>query len=135
VKKIVIHKPGGYDRLVMEEHPDPVAGPDEVLIDVAAIGVNYADCVTRMGLYTSARHYVGYPITPGFEVAGRVIGTGSAIHDLAEGDNVIAVTRFDAYATQLAVKRHQVVPLPASLSLEQGAGFPGVSLTAWFALF
>ncbi len=135
MRKVVIHKPGGYDRLVIEEHPDPVAGPDEVLIDVAAIGVNYADCVTRMGLYSSARHYVGYPITPGFEVAGRVIGTGSAIHDLAEGDNVIAVTRFDAYATRLAVKRHQVVPLPASLSLEQGAGFPGVSLTAWFALF
>jgi NADPH:quinone reductase-like Zn-dependent oxidoreductase len=135
VKKIVIHKPGGYDRLVIEEHPDPVPGPDEVLIEVAAIGVNYADCVTRMGLYTSARHYVGYPITPGFEVAGRVIGTGSAVHGLADGSRVIAVTRFDAYATRLVVKRHQVVPLPDTLDMEQGAAFPGVSLTAWFALF
>jgi NADPH:quinone reductase-like Zn-dependent oxidoreductase len=135
VKKIVIHKPGGYDRLVIEDHPDPVPGPDEVLIEVHAIGVNYADCVTRMGLYTSARHYVGYPICPGFEVAGRVIRTGSAVHDLADGSRVIAVTRFDAYATRLAVKRHQVVPLPDSLGMTQGAGFPAVSLTAWFALF
>jgi NADPH:quinone reductase-like Zn-dependent oxidoreductase len=135
VKKIVIHKPGGYDRLVIEDHPDPVPGPDEVLIEVHAIGVNYADCVTRMGLYTSARHYVGYPICPGFEVAGRVIRTGSAVHDLADGSRVIAVTRFGAYATRLAVKRHQVVPLPDSLGITQGAGFPAVSLTAWFALF
>lgn len=135
MKKIVIHKPGGYDRLVIEDHPDPVPGPDEVLIEVHAIGVNYADCVTRMGLYTSARHYVGYPICPGFEVAGRVIRTGSAVHDLADGSRVIAVTRFGAYATRLAVKRHQVVPLPDSLGMTQGAGFPAVSLTAWFALF
>ena len=134
MKKIVIHKPGGYDRLVIEEHPDPVPGPDEVLIEVAAIGVNYADCVTRMGLYTSARHYVGYPITPGFEVAGRVIRSGSAVHGLADGSRVIAITRFGAYATRLAVKRHQVVPLPDALDLEQGAAFPGVSLTAGFAL-
>ena len=135
MKRIVIHKPGGYERLVIEEHPDPVPGPDEVLIDVAAIGVNYADCVTRMGLYSSARHYLGYPITPGFEVAGRVIRTGSAVHGLADGSSVIAVTRFDAYATRLVVKRHQVVPLPGTLGMEQGAGFPAVSLTAWFALF
>ena len=135
MKKIVIHKPGGYDRLVIEEQPDPVPGPDEVLIEVSAIGVNYADCVTRMGLYTSARHYVGYPITPGFEVAGHVIRSGSAVHDLADGSSVIAVTRFDAYATRLAVKRNQVVPLPGALGMAQAAGFPAVSLTAWFALF
>ena len=135
MKKIVIHAPGGYDQLVIEQHPDPVPGPDEVLVDVAAIGVNYADCVTRMGLYASAKHYVGYPITPGFEVAGRVITTGSAVHGLDAGTRVIAVTRFDAYATRLAVKRHQVMPLPPTISLEQGAAFPAVSLTAWFALF
>ena len=63
MKKIVIHKPGGYRQLVIEEHPDPAPGPGEVLIEVAAIGVNYADCVTRMGLYASARHYIGYPVT------------------------------------------------------------------------
>ena len=92
MKKIVIHKPGSYDRLLIEEHPDPVPGPDEVLIAVEASGVNYADCVTRMGLYASAKHYVGYPITPGFEVAGTVQATGARITDLAPGTPVMAVT-------------------------------------------
>jgi len=135
MKKIVIHKPGGHDRLVIEEHPAPVPGPHEVLIDVAAVGVNYADCVTRMGLYASAKHYVGYPITPGFEVAGTVRATGSSVADLEPGSRVLAVTRFNAYATQLAVPRSQVFLLPSQLSFTSAAGFSAVSLTAWFALF
>ena len=135
MRKIVIHKPGGYDRLVIEEHPDLIPGPDEVLIDVAAIGVNYADCVTRMGLYASAKHYVGYPITPGFEVAGTVRGTGPAVKDIETGTKVLAVTRFNGYATQLLVSRNQVFGLPEGLSAETAAGLPTVSLTAWFALF
>jgi NADPH:quinone reductase-like Zn-dependent oxidoreductase len=135
VKKIVIHKPGGYDRLVIEEHPDPVPGPDGVLIAVEAVGVNYADCVTRMGLYTSARHYIGYPITPGFEVAGTVQATGQGATDLAPGTPVMAVTRFNGYATRLLARRCQVFRRPERLTLEQAAGFPAVSLTAWFGLF
>ena len=135
MKKIVIHKPGGYERLVIEEHPDPVPAPDEVMIDVAAIGINYADCVTRMGLYASAKHYVGYPITPGFEVAGTVRATGAAVTDLEPGARVLAVTRFNAYATQLAVPRSQVFRLPPQLQFTSAAGFSAASLTAWFALF
>lgn len=135
MKKIVIHKPGGYERLVIEEHPEPVPAPDEVLIEVAAIGVNYADCVTRMGLYASAKHYGGYPMTPGFEVAGTVGATGAKVTDLEAGTRVLAVTRFNAYATQLAVPRSQVFLLPPGLPLTAAAGFSAVSLTAWFALF
>jgi len=134
VKRIVIHKPGRYDRLVIEEHPDPEPGPDEILIAVEAIGVNYADCVTRMGLYASAKHYVGYPITPGFEVAGTVLATGTQVTDLAPGTPVMAVTRFNGYATRLLARRHQVFRRPERLSPAQAAGFPAVSLTAWFAL-
>jgi NADPH:quinone reductase-like Zn-dependent oxidoreductase len=135
VRKVVIHRPGSYDRLVIEQHPDPVPGAAEVLIAVEAIGVNYADCVTRMGLYASARHYVGYPITPGFEVAGTVLSTGERVTDLPPGTPVMAVTRFGGYATRLAAPRHQVFRRPQLLSPEQAAGFPAVSLTAWFALF
>ena len=135
MKKVVIHKPGGYRRLVIEEHPDPRPSAGEVLIDVQAAGVNFADCVTRMGLYASARHYVGYPITPGFEVAGVVQSTGSDIDDLAPGTAVIGVSRFNGYASQLVVPRHQVFTRPATLSTEQAAGLPTAALTAWFALF
>jgi len=135
MRKIVIHKPGGYRRLLIEEHPDPVPGPGEVLIEVAAIGINFADCVTRMGLYASARHYEGYPVTPGFEVAGRIAALGAGVSGLQAGQEVLAVTRFNAYATRLVVPCAQVYPLPPQLGITAAAGFPTVALTAWFALF
>jgi len=135
MKKIVVHRPGSYERLSIEQHADLAPGPDEVLVEVEAIGINYADCVTRMGLYASAKHYVGFPITPGFEVAGRVAAVGPQVLDLSVGSEVMAVTRFNGYASQVVVPRVQVFPKPASLSMPQAAGFAAVFLTAWFGLF
>ena len=133
--RIVVHRPGGYDHLGMEETPDPVPGPNEVLIAVDAIGVNFADCITRMGLYASAKTYVGYPITPGFEVAGRVMETGPGVTDLASRTAVIGLTRFNAYATRVVIPREQVFPVPDGMDTAQAAGFCTVFLTAWYALF
>ena len=135
MKKIVIHKPGGYEQLAIEQHPDPTPGPNDVIVSVNAIGVNFADCVTRMGLYASAKHYVGYPVTPGFEVSGTVLECGADVTDLEPGTAVIAVTRFNGYATRVCVNREQVFHLPQQLSYAEAAGLPTVSLTAWFALF
>ena len=135
MRKIVIHRPGGYRRLVIESHPDPAPGPGQVAITVAAIGINFADCVTRMGLYASARHYEGYPVTPGFEVAGRIAALGAGVDDLQPGMAVLAVTRFNAYATCLVVPRAQVFPLLSRLTMNSAAAFPVAALTAWFALF
>ncbi len=135
MRKITIHKPGGYERLVIEDHPDPQPGPGEVLLDVQAIGVNYADCVTRMGLYDSAKKFVGYPITPGFEAAGRVAAVGEGVSDLQPGARVLALTLFGAYATRLVVPRDQVFPIPDGMTVEQAGAFSAVFLTAWFALF
>jgi len=130
-----VHRRGGLARLRLEEHPDPVAGPGEVLIDVAASGVNFADVAVRLGLYASAREYVGWPITPGFEVAGTVGALGAEVRDLAVGDPVIAVTRFGGYASHLVVDRAQVFRKPEALSFEQAAAIPAVYLTAWYALY
>ncbi len=135
MKKIVIQSPGGYDRLAIEEGPELTPGTGEVLIDVAAIGVNFADCVTRMGLYASAKQLVGYPITPGFEVAGRIRATGEGVQDLEIGESVIGVTVFGGYATQIVLPRSQVFAKPQGWSMEEAAGFPTVFLSAWFALF
>lgn len=132
--RIVIHRPGGYRRLAVEEAPDAEPGSGEVAIDVAAAGVNLADCFVRMGLYASARRLVGYPITPGFEVAGRVAAVGAGVDDLAPGTRVLALTLFGGYATRIRVARAQVAPVPADWSLEAAAGFPAVFLTAWYAL-
>ena len=76
MQKIVIPRPGGYARLQIETHPDPTPGPGEVLVRVDACGVNFADVIIRQGLYKSAKEYVGWPITPGFEFSGTVIGAG-----------------------------------------------------------
>ncbi|WP_438037703.1 synaptic vesicle VAT-1 family membrane protein [Sorangium sp. So ce128] len=136
MRKIVVHEPGSHDKLRVEEHPDPSPGRGEVLVDVRAAGVNYADCVVRMGLYESAKKYVGWPITPGFEFAGTVAGLGEGVSDdLAPGAPVFGVTRFGGYASRVAVPRHQVFPLPARLTPEEAAGFPAVFMTAYYALF
>jgi NADPH:quinone reductase-like Zn-dependent oxidoreductase len=133
MRKVVIHRAGGLERLKLERHPSPPLRAGEVRIDVEAIGVNYADCVVRRGLYKSARDYVGWPITPGFEVAGVV----SEVDDSGSfevGDEVMAVTRFGGYSTELVVPHQQVFSRPRSWSAEQSAGFPAVHLTADYAM-
>jgi len=134
MRKIVIDRAGSYERLIEREFPSLQAAEDEVVIDVRAVGVNYADCMVRMGLYESAKEFVGWPITPGFEVAGVVKSVGAAVDDLVVGDRVLAVTLFDGYATEVKVKRNYVFRTPEGLSDEQAAGFPAVYLTAYFAM-
>lgn len=134
MRRVVIPKPGGYDRLVIESASDPVPDAYEVLVRTRAMGVNYADCITRMGLYASARKYVGYPLTPGFEFSGIVEAVGSEVDDVRPGARVIGLTRFGGYATAIAVPRRQIFELPEGFSEEEGAGFSAVFLTAYYAL-
>jgi NADPH:quinone reductase-like Zn-dependent oxidoreductase len=135
MRRIVIHRAGSYDQLALEDHPDPTPAPGEVLIAVEAIGVNYADVIIRWGLYASAKEFVGWPITPGFEVSGTVAAVGSEVKGWTPGDEVIAVTRFGGYASHLAVPQHQVFARPVGFSSDEAAGFPAVFLTAHYALF
>lgn len=130
----MIHRAGSYDELRVETATLHEPRSDEVVIDVAAAGVNYADVIVRMGLYSSARELVGWPITPGFEVAGTVRAIGSGVRDLEIGARVVAVTLFGGYASAIAVSRAQVFALPSSLSFAEGAALPAVFLTAYFAL-
>ena len=134
MRKVVVHRPGGHERLEIEEHPRPEPGPGEVRIEVAAAGVNFADCLIRMGLYKSSRDQMGWPVTPGFEVAGRVAAAGAGVEDLQPGERVLAVTRFGGYATEIVVPRGQAFRLPAGLDLERAAAFPSPFLTAYYGL-
>lgn len=135
MKRVVVHKAGGYERLEIEDAPDPVPGPSEVRVAVAAVGVNFADCIVRMGLYASAKEYVGWPITPGFEVAGVIDRVGPGVSKHKIGDRVIAVTRFGGYATSVVVPEHQAFSFPTRWSMADAAGFSVVYLTADYALF
>lgn len=133
MRTITIRRSGGYDRLELVDAPDPEPSPGEVVVQNTAVGVNYADCIVRMGLYESAKKYVGWPITPGFEFAGRVVARGSGV-DLELGQRVLGVTRFGAYASHVCVPEHQVFPLPPSIDEIHAAGVPTVFLTAWYAV-
>ena len=136
-KKIVIDRPGGYKRLQIKGFPTPIPQNHEVLIGVTAAGLNFADVFIRLGLYKSAKEFVGWPITPGFDFSGKVIQCGRDVFDLAEGTPVFGVTRFGAYASHLCVPRTQVFAIPndSAFDADQWAAFPTVFLTAYHGLF
>ncbi len=132
MRRIVIDHPGSYGALHLVEGPDPQPGPGEVLVAVEACGVNYADSIIRMGLYASARQLHGYPITPGFEVAGRIAALGAGVSGFRIGDAVIGLTLFGGYANHCVLTADSVFPLPQGLGMLEGATLPTVFLTAWF---
>jgi len=134
MQRISIAKAGSFDRLVLVDAPDLRPGPGEVVVATRAAGVNFADVVVRLGLYESAKKYVGWPITPGFEVSGEVASLGEGVTDLERGERVFGVTRFGGYASQVCVPRDQLFRVPVGLSHAQAAGFPTVHLTAYYAL-
>ncbi len=132
MRRVVIERPGHYDVLTLEQAPDPTPRPGEVLIAVEAIGVNYADGIIRMGLYASAKELHGYPIVPGFEVAGHIAALGEGAKGFAVGDAVIGITLFGGYTSHLCLPTERVFALPRRLTPQQGAAIPSVFLTAWF---
>lgn len=135
MRKIVIHSPGGYNKLVLEDHPHPIPGPDEVLVRTESIGVNYADCCVRWGVYDSAKKFVGWPITPGFEFSGTVEAIGEKVSRFSPGMRVLGVTLFGAYSSHVIVPSDQVELLPSRLTPAQAGGFPVIFLTAYHGLF
>lgn len=135
MKKIVIPSAGGYEKLLLKEDRDPVPKDNEVLIDVHFAGVNYADVLVRLGVYESAKAYVGWPITPGFEVSGVISKVGKAVKGFKLGEKVIGFTLFNGYSSKLTLDPSQLIKLPETFSLEQGAAVPAVFMTAYHALF
>jgi NADPH:quinone reductase-like Zn-dependent oxidoreductase len=132
VRAVVITRTGPPEVLQVQERPDPVPGRDEVLIDVKAAGINFADTMTRVGLYPDAPKL---PAVVGYEVAGTVAALGAGVDaGLSVGQRVVAPTRFGGYAEKAVAQRDGVVPLPDSLSFEEGAAIPITYTTAWEGL-
>ena len=122
---------GPVEDLVVEALPDPVAGPLEVVVDIVAAGLNFPDRLMVNGLYQVKNEL---PFIPGSEAAGIVRETGSEVGDLKTGDRVIILPMIGAFAEQCAVPAELVMPLPDSLSFEQGGGFTVAYGTAYHAL-
>ncbi|MDG5767115.1 medium chain dehydrogenase/reductase family protein [Balneolales bacterium ANBcel1] len=130
MKAVTIPKTGGPQVLEIREYPDPVPKPGEVVIKVAAAGVNFADILARRGLYPDGPKL---PAVVGYEVSGLIAetGGGSESAQFSSGDRVVALTRFNGYADTVAVPADQVFPLPDNLSLPEAAAIPVNYLTAW----
>ena len=132
MREIVITRHGAPDVMEERERPTPEPGPGEVRIRVKAAGVNFADVLTRMGLYPDAPPL---PIVAGYEVSGYVdtIGPGPTRHEV--GRHVLAVTRFGGYADHVIVPADFVWPVPGNLSHNEAAALPITFLTAVVALY
>jgi NADPH:quinone reductase-like Zn-dependent oxidoreductase len=131
MRAVVITKHGGPGVLEVQERPDPELGSEQVRIEVAAAGVNFADVMARIGLYPDA------PDTPcivGYEVAGTILELGADVQGLTVGQRVFASTKFGGYASQVVADASNVVELPVDLSFEQGAAIPVNYGTAWAGL-
>lgn len=111
--------------------PDPVPGPGDVTIDVAACGVNFADTLILEGKYQKRPEG---PFSPGFEVSGTVRAVGDGVTHVKVGDAVMAMPDWGGYGEQVIADASLVIPLPEGLDFKAAAAFQIAYGTSWFAL-
>ncbi len=132
MRAVVITQTGGPEVLQVQQRPDPQPGRGEVLIDVRAAGVNFADLLARMGLYPDAPKL---PAVVGYEVAGVVAALGEGLDgSLAVGQRVVAPTHFGGYAERAVAQADGVIGIPDAVGFEAAAAIPIAYATAWEAL-
>ena len=132
MRAISISEPGDADVLTVTEEARPSAGPGQVVIDVAAAGVNRADVMQRLGFYPPP---TGASPLPGLEVSGTVAEVADGVSGIAVGDEVCALIDGGGYAEAVAVPSTQVLPVPKGVSLADAAGLPEVVCTVWSNVF
>jgi putative PIG3 family NAD(P)H quinone oxidoreductase len=132
VKAITLPEPGGPEALVLDDVPDPMPRPGEVIVEVAAAGVNRADVMQRQGHYDPPPGSSAYP---GLEVSGRIVQLGDGVDGWSIGDEVCALLTGGGYAEKVAVPAGQLLPVPAGISLVDAAALPEVTCTVWSNVF
>ncbi len=120
-------------KILIEEHPDPQPGKDEVLVRVRAAGLNGADMMQRRGLYPAPPGWP--PDVPGLEIAGEVLENGPGASRFDPGDRVMAIVGGGGQAELSVVHERMLMPVPQQLDWPQAGGFPEVFATAHDALF
>jgi NADPH:quinone reductase len=129
---IDIREPGGPEVLVVATHPLPAPGTGEILVKIAAAGVNRPDVFQRLGSYPPP---AGASPIPGLELAGEVVACGEGVTRYRIGDYVCALVAGGAYAEFCVVHEHNALPIPAGLSLLEAAALPETFFTVWTNLF
>ncbi|MCI0404159.1 MAG: zinc-binding dehydrogenase [Acidobacteria bacterium] len=164
MRAIVVRRYGPPEVLEWREVPDPKPGPGQVLVRVKAVGINFADLLARLGVYSGTPKP---PFVPGLEIAGVVEQAGGGSREagggrqdagdraqdagggrrdsagaspaggwsLKAGDRVVALSRFSAYAERVTVNAEQAFPIPDAMSFEEAAATPVNYLTAWQSMF
>jgi NADPH2:quinone reductase len=129
---IGIASPGGPEALVPQERPVPTPGEGEILIRVAAAGVNRPDVAQRKGVYPPPP---GVTDIPGLELAGVVVAAGAGTSRWKPGDQVAALVSGGAYAQYCVAHETHALPVPAGLSVTQAAAVPETFFTVWHNVF
>ncbi|MFF2373097.1 NAD(P)H-quinone oxidoreductase [Streptomyces xiamenensis] len=133
MRAITITKPGGPEALVWDEVAEPAApGEGEVLVEVAAAGVNRADLLQRQGFYDPPPGASPYP---GLECSGTVAAVGAGVRGWSVGQPVCALLAGGGYAERVVVPAGQLLPVPAGVSLVEAAALPEVVCTVWSNVF
>lgn len=132
MRAVVAQEPGGPEVLTVADLPDPVAAPGEVVIDVAAAGLNRADLLQRQGFYPPPP---GASDVLGMECSGTISAVGYGVEGWQVGDQVCALLAGGGYAAKVAVPAGQVMPIPDGVDLVTAAALPEVACTVWSNVF
>jgi NADPH:quinone reductase-like Zn-dependent oxidoreductase len=131
MKQVVTTGTGGVEVLKVEERPNPVPAEGEVVVRVRAAGLNFADVLSRQGLYPDSPPK---PCVMGYEISGVVEQLGPGVNRDLLGKSVVALTRFGGQSDLVAVKATQMFEKPEQLTFEQAAALPVNYLTAYALL-
>ncbi len=132
MRAVRIREPGGPEVLAVEERPVPEPGEGELLVAVAAAGVNRPDVMQREGHYPPPP---GASDVPGLEIAGTVAAIGYGVIHFKEGDEVVALVPGGGYAEFCTAHASNALPLPEPLTPVEGAGVPETTFTVWHNVF
>lgn len=128
MRAVTIPEFGEPEVLTLTDLPDPIAENDQVVIEVAAAGINRADLLQRQGNYPPPD---GAPDWPGLECAGTIIEVGQDVRGWQPGQRVMALLAGGGYAEKVAVHAGQIMPIPENLDFTQAAAIPEALATAW----
>jgi NADPH2:quinone reductase len=129
---VAISKPGGPEVLIPEQRPVPLPGPHQILIKVAAAGVNRPDVAQRSGAYPPPPDASDLP---GLEVAGEVVALGEGVTKRKIGDKVMSLVAGGGYAEYCLTHETHAIPVPANFSMIEAAATPETLMTVWHNVF